>query len=220
LVYCDGVRGRATCLSYALSDSPLGPFKRGGVIINNIHCDPLSWNIHGSICEFNGRWYVFYHRSSRNSKFNRRACIEPITVHPDGHIDEVQMSTQGAESPIPSSTELGAWRACFLYGRIHCEVEGEQEFLRSRGRENVASFRDLEFDGAETQCRIKLRGHGHILVNLGSPFSDSSAVFQFDTKGNWETVSTKLLDQPTGVKSLNLFIVDGEFDLETVRFEK
>jgi hypothetical protein len=219
LLYCDGERGRATCLSYALGDTPFGPFDRGGVIINNSHCDPLSWNIHGSICQFNSHWYVIYHRSSAYSKYNRRACVEPITVHPDGHIDEVQPSTQGAGGPIPSSVELGAWRACFLYGRIHTMVEGGQEFLKSQGREDLASFHDLRFSGEETRCILRLRGKGHLLVNLGSPFASSAAEIAFDTKGHWQTQEYPLKEPVSGVKSLNLFFLSGSTDLDWIRFE-
>lgn len=59
---------RPTCLAYATGNSPIGPFKYQGIIIDNIKCDPQSWNIHGSIEEFNGQWYVFYHRCSGNKK--------------------------------------------------------------------------------------------------------------------------------------------------------
>lgn len=39
---------KLTCLAYATSKSPLGPFTYQGVIIDNAKCDPKSWNIHGS----------------------------------------------------------------------------------------------------------------------------------------------------------------------------
>jgi hypothetical protein len=31
-----------------------------------------------SICQLKNQWYVFYHRSSAHSKYNRRACVEPL----------------------------------------------------------------------------------------------------------------------------------------------
>ena len=48
LVYTDISRGKATCLSYATGSSPLGPFQKGGVIIDNLGCDPETWNKNGS----------------------------------------------------------------------------------------------------------------------------------------------------------------------------
>ena len=89
LVYTDISRGKATCLSYAIADKPLGPYRKGGVIIDNIYCDPSTWNNHGSIEEFCGQWYVFYHRSSQNTIVNRRVCAEPVYFNEDGTINEV-----------------------------------------------------------------------------------------------------------------------------------
>ena len=43
LLYADTDRGRPTCLSYAKSKSPLGPYVKGGVIIDNAACDIASW---------------------------------------------------------------------------------------------------------------------------------------------------------------------------------
>ena len=37
-------------------------------------------NTHGSICEINGQWYVFYHRQTGTDEFARQAMVAPITV--------------------------------------------------------------------------------------------------------------------------------------------
>lgn len=100
LVYTDISRGRATCLGYAMADSPLGPYRKCGILIDNTGCDPQSWNNHGSIEEFQGQWYVFYHRSSQNGIFSRRMCAEPIYFRPDGTIAEVEQTSGGAEGPL------------------------------------------------------------------------------------------------------------------------
>lgn len=70
-VFADIERGKPTALGYATSKSPLGPFEYRGILIDNVECDPSSWNNHGSIECFHGQWYIFYHRSSRNSKIFR-----------------------------------------------------------------------------------------------------------------------------------------------------
>jgi arabinoxylan arabinofuranohydrolase len=127
LVYTDISRGRATCLAYATSLSPLGPFEKRGILIDNAGCDPHTWNNHGSIAEFNGQWYVFYHRSSQASNFNRRVCVEPIHFNPDGSIDEVEMTTQGVSAPLTASTHIDAWRACLLSGQVRTEALGSAE---------------------------------------------------------------------------------------------
>ena len=40
----------------------------------------VNGNTHGSICEVNGQWYVFYHRQCGLDEFSRQAMVAPITV--------------------------------------------------------------------------------------------------------------------------------------------
>ena len=79
-------------LAYGYSDSPEGPWKWGGIIVdasgevipdgNGGYTRNFGGgNTHGSICEINGQWYVFYHRNL--STFARQAMVEPITVEWD-----------------------------------------------------------------------------------------------------------------------------------------
>jgi hypothetical protein len=79
-------------LAYAYSDRPLGPWTYGGTIIDgrardvNEHGDTIATatvdgNTHGSICEINGQWYVFYHRQTGTDEYARQAMVAPITVN-------------------------------------------------------------------------------------------------------------------------------------------
>lgn len=119
--------GRPTCLGYATSDKPLGPYKKRGIIIDNTGCDPQSWNNHGCIAEINGNWYVFYHRSTHNSYFSRQVCAEPIFFREDGTIDEVEMTTQGIDGPLDGFEPLEAFRACSLSGKCFVEDYRDRE---------------------------------------------------------------------------------------------
>lgn len=79
-------------LAYGYSDSPEGPWKWGGIIVDAVgEIIPndnggydrtfAGGNTHGSICEINGQWYVFYHRNLHT--YARQAMVEPITVEWD-----------------------------------------------------------------------------------------------------------------------------------------
>ena len=46
-------------LCYATSDNPYGPFTSQGQILTPV----VGWTTHHSICEFEGKWYWFYHDS-------------------------------------------------------------------------------------------------------------------------------------------------------------
>ena len=78
-------------LAYAYSDHPLGPWTYGGTIIdargrevdeagNVIASACVDGNTHGSICEINGQWYVFYHRQTGTDEYARQAMVAPIEV--------------------------------------------------------------------------------------------------------------------------------------------
>lgn len=116
LIFCDTDRGAASCLSYAVSKSPLGPFEKRGVIIDNIDCDLASWNNHGSIVCFHDQWYIVYHRACFGYEMGgRKACIEPIYFDENGDIAEVKMTTQGADKPLNATKRMDAFRACCFY---------------------------------------------------------------------------------------------------------
>lgn len=78
-------------LAYAYSDYPLGPFTYGGTLIdgrargkdaqgNIIPTANPTGNTHGSLCEINGQWYIFYHRQTGVNEYSRQAMVAPVTV--------------------------------------------------------------------------------------------------------------------------------------------
>ncbi len=142
-----GRAGMPTCIGYATSKSPMGPFTYGGVIVDNDHCDPGNWNNHGSIVEFKGKWYVFYHRSSHNSVTMRRACMEPITFNEDGSINEVEMTTQGVAGPLNPLVKMDAERACLLTGNVRIVAfTADNEELTGIRNEDKAGYKYFNFE--------------------------------------------------------------------------
>lgn len=90
----EGVKGDNR-MRYATSDNPLGPWKHQGV-----YMDPTdSYTNHGSIVEYKGQWYAFYHNSmlSRvNGEPNdwlRSICYDKLYYNPDGTIQKVVQTT-------------------------------------------------------------------------------------------------------------------------------
>ncbi|RHS79237.1 glycosyl hydrolase family 43 [Firmicutes bacterium AM43-11BH] len=92
-------------LCYATSQHPSRGYEYRGVIISNGDIgvggrkakDRLcatSTN-HGSIECINGQYYIFYHRLTHNTAFSRQGCAEPITIAPDGTIQQVEMTSCG-----------------------------------------------------------------------------------------------------------------------------
>lgn len=162
---------RPTCLAYATSDSPLGPFTYRGMIIDNAKCDPQSWNIHGSIQEFGGQWYVFYHRSSGNSRQFRRMCAEPITFNEDGTINEVKMTSSGAGDPFTLGEEIPAWRVCEVDGGAY--VDGTDLILPDGGS---AVIRYVRWDAPAGTLLLDAEGGGRLEAFADEkPFREAGA---------------------------------------------
>lgn len=119
-VYTDTSRHGAmpVCQGYSISDSPMGGFEYKGVLIDNFGCDPQSWNNHGSIEQFNGKWYIFYHCSTNNCCEKRRLFAEELTQHDNGDFEEAKMTSSGIYGPISADSMVPASVACFLTGSV------------------------------------------------------------------------------------------------------
>ncbi|GAB2632237.1 hypothetical protein GCM10026987_32420 [Belliella aquatica] len=89
-----GVSSTNSTLRYAVGDSPLGPWKSGGVLVDSrgpvlnedgtgIILTNGGHNTHGSIEEINGQWYVFYHKPPRGFGFARQPVVAPISIEVD-----------------------------------------------------------------------------------------------------------------------------------------
>ncbi len=234
LVYTDISRGRATSLAYATSASPLGPYEKRGIIIDNTGCDPETWNDHGSIASFNDEWYIFYHRSSQATRFNRRVCIEPITFNADGTIDEVEMTTQGASGPLAATQRIDAFRACQLSGKVRTASvppsdarDGWSEHLTHIHNDDWAAYKYLDFDqgiGAFHARAGSLAYGGVIEVHLDAPDGPRIAACEVPPTGGWQRwtkVATPVQAKVTGVRAVYLVFTGGAhrlFDLDSFWF--
>jgi hypothetical protein len=89
------VENKIERLEYAISNSPLGPFKQTGVIMDE---SPMNcWTNHQSFIEFKGQWYLFYHQNALSPKFdkNRAVCIDSMFFNNDGTIRKVIPTLRG-----------------------------------------------------------------------------------------------------------------------------
>jgi hypothetical protein len=71
-------------ICYATGDNPYGPFVYQGKILEPV----VGWTSHHSICEFRGKWYLFYHDSSLSKGVThlRSIKVTEITYDDDGRI--------------------------------------------------------------------------------------------------------------------------------------
>ncbi|MCL1948737.1 MAG: hypothetical protein FWF59_03295 [Turicibacter sp.] len=86
-----GIESTNSSLRYGFGDSPLGPWKAGGVLVDSRGPVPNAdgsaletgntWhNTHGGLEYVDGQWYVFYHRPPRGFGFSRQPMVAPVTI--------------------------------------------------------------------------------------------------------------------------------------------
>ena len=86
-----GLGNTNSALRYAYGDTPLGPWRSGGVLVDSrgvvlsedgskLITTNAAHNTHGSLQEINGQWYVFYHRPPRGFGNARQAMVAPVKI--------------------------------------------------------------------------------------------------------------------------------------------
>ena len=207
-------------LCYALSDDPEGPFEFGGTIISNgdigvngirdeADCDNYIGNNHGSIEKINGKWYVFYHRHTNRRSFSRQACAERITVLPDGHIPQVEMTSCGLNGgPLAGKGVYPAPIACILKSRsgamrgevplrgIHPYITQDGEDGQVEAFQHIANFRRgamcgykyFSPDGATT-LSVTIRGDARGFFTITDGAGNVLSHINILSSRGWQTFS-------------------------------
>jgi arabinoxylan arabinofuranohydrolase len=206
--------------------------------VDNDGCDPNNWNNHGSIVEFKGQWYVFYHRTTNGVVNARKSCIEPIFFNSDGSINEVEMTSQGAGKPLDAFSRIEAERACLMFGNVRIQYLSFDESnplnptnndqLGKIKNKDWAAYKYIEFcSGAKTVtvCVAKGAKPGKIQFKLDNVWGAPIGSLEIPGGGDGKTFSmlTTNINLTEGVHSLYMdFIADNNesFKLDWFEFNK
>lgn len=89
------------CVAYAIADSPFGPFKRIGKILEQDKSIATGAGHHSVIKGLKDEeWYIVYHRHPLNEKDGnaRVVCIERMFFDDEGYIKPVKMTFKGVKT--------------------------------------------------------------------------------------------------------------------------
>lgn len=86
-----GLGSTNSALRYCYADSPLGPWRSGGVAVDSrgvtlnedgtrLMTSNFAHNTHGSIEKIGDQWYIFYHRPARGFGNARQSMVAPIKI--------------------------------------------------------------------------------------------------------------------------------------------
>lgn len=132
-------------ISYSTSESPTGPWKFGGKILEPNNC----YTIHPGVVDYHGKSYLFYHGNSldKNSSFHRSCAIEEITYEEDGSIPSVEQTAAGVESVRNLNPYQRVEGETMAWER-GVEVERHEDnscSLASIHNENYIKLKDVDF---------------------------------------------------------------------------
>lgn len=181
-------------LCYATSDSPLGDFKYGGVLVSigdlGISENALNYlgNTHGSVDYINGKYYVFYHRQTNRHCYSRQACAEQIFMDENGDFKQAEVTSCGLNGkPLDGFGEYEARIACHLYSKkgtyFYSAIKrpkGCHPFFTQKGKDReengnqyianfcdgaTAGFKYFNFDDAKI-IAVKVSGNGNGVITV------------------------------------------------------
>jgi len=89
------VENKIERLEYATSNSPLGPFKFAGVLMDESASG--CWTNHQSVVQYKGQWYLFYHNDDLSPNFDKNRSIhaDSLFFNADGTIRKVIQTLRG-----------------------------------------------------------------------------------------------------------------------------
>ncbi|MBK7627466.1 MAG: hypothetical protein IPJ16_09790 [Bacteroidales bacterium] len=131
-----GLGSTNSALRYAYGDTPLGPWKSGGVLVDSravvlgqdgttLRTSYSGHNTHGSIELINDQWYAFYHRAPRGFGNARQPMVAPVTIEWDEKpVAEGGKVTIRGYNPY---TEDNIWTAKDSQGREYTGAEVTSE---------------------------------------------------------------------------------------------
>ncbi|WP_167630158.1 family 43 glycosylhydrolase, partial [Listeria valentina] len=225
MVYTDISRGKATCLAYATAEHPLGPYKKQGIIIDNIGCDSQCWNNHGSIELYQNQLYVFYHRSSQGSMYNRRLCIEKIYLDKDNKIKEVPMSSNGVSPCISTDEKIPVSRLSKMKVKTpfdHLEpmslqpsVSDEQEVLVYTKENDWIQFDNVDFGKGKYLIDIEVATIKPMKVEIWIGGNEKIGEIEVEAGNSWSKYNwfSKKIQPISGVNNVWLLFKSKDYSV-------
>ena len=194
-------------LEYATSDSPTGPFKWAGVLLDE--SETGCWTSHHSLVEYQGQWYLFYHDRDLSPGFDKRRSIraDKLYFNDDGSIRKVTPTLRGvglvkAASEIQIdrySARSGDAVAVSFLDDANPHAGWKTAF---NGAQSWVRFDEVDFGrGKQKSIEVRARGKGELQIRLGR--ADGPVIGTVKVAGaDWENVSSRVKRVPAGAHDL------------------
>ena len=205
-------------LAYAMSRSPLGPWDFKGIIM--AEHDNGCWTNHHSLVEYQGQWYLFYHRNhySPNMDKRRSACIERVSFNADGTIKEVRPTLRGV-GVTDATHRIEIDRYSSASAGVAANYIDTTDYFRGwsadlPARNSWVQYNDVDFSNVRsgayvticakaqdnTQFCIREKGpRGKVIARITMTVLSEQGRFRRDQRGQWLTLTAPMEFIPHGI---------------------
>lgn len=218
-------------MRYAVSDSPLGPWKSMGIYMYPTGAETN----HGSIVDFKGKSYAFYHTANYSGHGALRSvCVDELEYNPDGSIKIVQnfgkphknkrivITDKPVEIEAENFNDGGYHYAWFKKdskmnvskdGRVRYVADlGAGEWVRytvevAEAGQYAVSFKARAVDNSD--CRLHISSNGHIIARDLTVGGE-----------NWHIVDVPSVELPAGTQYIEFRVDNGAIDIDNFKITK
>ncbi|HNX55817.1 MAG TPA: family 43 glycosylhydrolase [Prolixibacteraceae bacterium] len=221
------VENKIERLEYAMGDTPMGPFKMTGVIMDE---SPLNcWTNHQSIVQYNSQWYLFYHQDAYSPKFdkNRAVCIDSLFFNIDGTIRKVKPTNRGVGiTAANSAIQIDRYSRISDKGIRVAFLDSTNTFKgwRTKFQEkrawvqyNAVKFGPDKIKSAELSV-LSTKG-ATVQIRLDKPDGPIVSEVKIPKTTEWTTVVGKVSKVSRGVHNLFIVAKDSPVEVDWLKFK-
>lgn len=208
-------------LCYAVSEYPDRDFRFGGILVSNGDVGIDHWtaersanyynNNHGGMVQIGDQWYIFYHRHTNHNSFSRQTCAEKLTVTPDGHIQQAELTSCGLnDGDLLGCGTYPASIACHLFSaKGACNIrymkpekekhpaitqtgadreDNEDSYITNMRDGSTAGYKYFDLRNT-TKVEIEVRGDGGTVIVTDGPDGKVYATIAVEPTEEYRTFS-------------------------------
>jgi len=221
------VENKTERLEYFIGDNPLGPFKTGGVIMDE--SESGCWTNHHSVIQFKNQWYLFYHDKNYSPNFDKARSVraDSLFFNNDGTIKKViptlrgvgitnasaqiQIDRYSAKSDgvsidfLDTMNRFQGWKTIFTKANGWIQYNGVDFGKKSF---KSISFRSIAASG------------GVLEIHTGNINGPLVAEIKIPKNTDWKVIKTPVKKTAAGVQ--NLFVVakdNNQTEVDWIKFE-
>ena len=215
-------------ISYSTSDSPTGPWKWGGIIMDQ--GNNTAFTNHSGLIDFKGRSFFFYHNQKNVSGggYSRSTAVEEFTWNADGTIPTIKSTDNGVVKPIKNldpfdrvEAETKSWVGGINVDKSggytiikHVKAENGTVYLTNMGNNFYTKVRSVDMGDGANKIVVCTKGNGGKMeLHAKSQNGTTLATIDVPKSSSWQE-NTFDLTGASGVEDLFFVVKQGGFDFD------